>query len=238
MPATGASASSPIYACSRSRRRHEHDTGASARPKRRSWTPRSRPIPEVLSSMAPEERLRQKRAEILRLCARYGARNVRVLGSVARGEASDESDVDLLVDFEPGNPAQSGRPGRRAGGAAGAEGSRGLRGRPLLAPAPPHPQGGPPAVTKDPRVYLAHILECIQKIVRFTADGSGSSPTRWCRTPSSATSRSSARRPNGSTTPTAQRARRCGGARWPACDRAGHPHFRGGATEEREAMRD
>ena len=35
------------------------------------------------------------------------------------------------------------------------------------------PEGGPGAVRKDPRVYLAHILECIQKIERFTADGKG-----------------------------------------------------------------
>jgi len=52
--------------------------------------------------MAHDERLRQKREEILRLCARYGARNVRVFGSVARGEADEQSDIDLIVDFEPG----------------------------------------------------------------------------------------------------------------------------------------
>jgi predicted nucleotidyltransferase len=40
--------------------------------------------------------------EILRLAARYGARNVRVFGSVARGESDETSDVDFLVDLEPG----------------------------------------------------------------------------------------------------------------------------------------
>ena len=40
--------------------------------------------------------------EILRLAARYGARNVRVFGSVARGESDEHSDVDFLVDLEPG----------------------------------------------------------------------------------------------------------------------------------------
>jgi len=40
--------------------------------------------------------------EILRLAARYGARNVRVFGSVARGEGDEYSDVDFLVDLEPG----------------------------------------------------------------------------------------------------------------------------------------
>ena len=40
--------------------------------------------------------------EILRLAARYGARNVRVFGSVVRGESDEHSDVDFLVDLEPG----------------------------------------------------------------------------------------------------------------------------------------
>jgi len=48
------------------------------------------------------QRLRAKREEILRLCARYGATDVRVFGSVARGEADAASDVDLVVRFEPG----------------------------------------------------------------------------------------------------------------------------------------
>lgn len=42
-----------------------------------------------------------KRDEILRTAARYGATNVRVFGSVARGEARPDSDVDLLVRFKP-----------------------------------------------------------------------------------------------------------------------------------------
>ena len=49
-----------------------------------------------------DELLRSKREEILRLASRHGARNVRVFGSVARGEADERSDVDLLVDLEPG----------------------------------------------------------------------------------------------------------------------------------------
>ena len=48
------------------------------------------------------EVLKAKRAEILRIAARHGARNVRLFGSVARGEADAESDVDVLVDMEPG----------------------------------------------------------------------------------------------------------------------------------------
>ena len=43
--------------------------------------------------------LREKRAEILRIAARHGAGNVRVFGSVARGQAGPDSDVDLLIDI-------------------------------------------------------------------------------------------------------------------------------------------
>jgi predicted nucleotidyltransferase len=46
--------------------------------------------------------LRGRRDQILALATKRGAHNVRVFGSVARGEASAGSDVDLLVDFEAG----------------------------------------------------------------------------------------------------------------------------------------
>jgi len=52
--------------------------------------------------MTATELLKPKREQILRLCAKYGARNVRVFGSVARGEADEASDVDFLVELEPG----------------------------------------------------------------------------------------------------------------------------------------
>lgn len=48
------------------------------------------------------ELLQAKREDILRTAVRHGAYNVRVFGSVARGEADAESDIDLLVDVEPG----------------------------------------------------------------------------------------------------------------------------------------
>lgn len=41
-------------------------------------------------------------AAIQRLAALHGARDVRVFGSMARGDADPGSDLDLLVDFEPG----------------------------------------------------------------------------------------------------------------------------------------
>ena len=43
--------------------------------------------------------LREKRDQILSIAARHGAGNVRVFGSVARGEAGPDSDVDLLIDI-------------------------------------------------------------------------------------------------------------------------------------------
>jgi uncharacterized protein len=52
--------------------------------------------------MGIDELLKEKREEILRIAAVHGARNLRVFGSVARGEADGSSDIDLLVDMEPG----------------------------------------------------------------------------------------------------------------------------------------
>ena len=46
--------------------------------------------------------LREKRTDILRVAASHGARKVRIFGSVARGETGPESDLDLLIDLEPG----------------------------------------------------------------------------------------------------------------------------------------
>jgi predicted nucleotidyltransferase len=52
--------------------------------------------------MTHQELLRQKHAEILSIAARYGAHNVRVFGSVARAQADEQSDIDFLVEMEPG----------------------------------------------------------------------------------------------------------------------------------------
>lgn len=46
--------------------------------------------------------LRARRDELLQLADSHGARNVRVFGSVARGDADGSSDVDFLVDMEQG----------------------------------------------------------------------------------------------------------------------------------------
>ena len=46
--------------------------------------------------------IQRNREQILRIAAQHGARNVRVFGSVARGEDRSDSDVDLLVEMEDG----------------------------------------------------------------------------------------------------------------------------------------
>ena len=52
--------------------------------------------------MPLDELVRQHREEILENARRHGARRVRIFGSTIRGEAGPESDVDILVDLEPG----------------------------------------------------------------------------------------------------------------------------------------
>ena len=52
--------------------------------------------------MTTEQLVKRKREEILRVSAQHGARNVRIFGSVARGEADEASDIDFLVEMEPG----------------------------------------------------------------------------------------------------------------------------------------
>src|SRR5438094_938166 len=58
-------------------------------------------VEKGVPTMSLEELLKAKREDILRVAAEYGAYNVRVFGSVARGEADSESDIDLLVNMEP-----------------------------------------------------------------------------------------------------------------------------------------
>ncbi len=48
------------------------------------------------------EMVRARRTEIRRLAEKHGARNIRVFGSAARGDDDPDSDLDLLVDLEPG----------------------------------------------------------------------------------------------------------------------------------------
>lgn len=50
--------------------------------------------------MALKELLEEKREEILSIAAKHGAYNIRLFGSVARGEETEESDIDFLVDYD------------------------------------------------------------------------------------------------------------------------------------------
>lgn len=52
--------------------------------------------------MIQVSQVRDRRDAILRLAEKYGIRRVRLFGSVARGESNPSSDLDVLVDFEPG----------------------------------------------------------------------------------------------------------------------------------------
>lgn len=51
--------------------------------------------------MTLRQLIEEKRDDIVSIAARHGAKNVRLFGSVARGEDKEDSDVDLLVDTEP-----------------------------------------------------------------------------------------------------------------------------------------
>ncbi len=50
-----------------------------------------------------EDLRNNKREEILKIAAKHGAHNVRIFGSVARGEADSKSDLDILVESLPGS---------------------------------------------------------------------------------------------------------------------------------------
>jgi predicted nucleotidyltransferase len=51
--------------------------------------------------MITEQDIRRRREAILEVARRHGAHDVRIFGSVARGEAAEGSDLDLIVRFEP-----------------------------------------------------------------------------------------------------------------------------------------
>ena len=49
--------------------------------------------------MSVQELLEEKREEILAIAEKHGAKNVRIFGSVVRGEETPESDIDFLIDL-------------------------------------------------------------------------------------------------------------------------------------------
>lgn len=52
--------------------------------------------------MITKDEILNRRHEIIAVAERYGATDVRIFGSVARGESTEDSDLDLIVCFEPG----------------------------------------------------------------------------------------------------------------------------------------
>lgn len=54
----------------------------------------------TIQKIAVLDEIREKRAEIYAIAEKYGVRDIRVFGSVARGEETPESDVDFLVKLE------------------------------------------------------------------------------------------------------------------------------------------
>lgn len=56
---------------------------------------------ERTHSLGIQQLLQKKREEIVAIAAKHGASNIRIFGSVARGEARPDSDIDFLMDIEP-----------------------------------------------------------------------------------------------------------------------------------------
>jgi len=52
--------------------------------------------------MITRDDILRRRDEIIAIAKRYGASDIRIFGSVARGDATENSDVDFIVRFEPG----------------------------------------------------------------------------------------------------------------------------------------
>lgn len=53
--------------------------------------------------MSVSNTINRRREEILDIARKFGAKNVRVFGSVARGEEGPESDIDIIVEMEKGS---------------------------------------------------------------------------------------------------------------------------------------
>jgi|GEM_PF-487737 len=81
---------------------HKIDAALKASQEQISRSNNKQPLLKSKMAKPYAELLKAKRDEILRTAIKHGASNVRIFGSVARGEADAASDIDLLVDVEPG----------------------------------------------------------------------------------------------------------------------------------------
>jgi len=54
----------------------------------------------VVNTMKLKQLLEEKRKDIIEIAARHGAYNIRIFGSVARGEDNENSDFDFLIDYD------------------------------------------------------------------------------------------------------------------------------------------
>jgi uncharacterized protein len=60
------------------------------------------PALQEKANMNISELLQQKRRQVLEIAEGHGARNIRLFGSVARGEETESSDLDLLIEMDSG----------------------------------------------------------------------------------------------------------------------------------------
>ena len=83
--------------------------------------------------MTLDELGKDKRATILAIAAKHGVQRVRVFGSFARGDAGEESDVDLLIEAGPRTPTMvPWRTACRAGRGAGSQEWMSLKRAPFI----------------------------------------------------------------------------------------------------------
>jgi hypothetical protein len=125
----------------------------------------------VEMAVANLDAIRERRSEILDRASQHGARNVRVFGSAARGDAGPASDVDLLVEMEPGRSLLD-FVGlwQELEDLLGVKARSGQRARDQPIPARTDPVRSHRFVNSQ-RAYLLHTLDAIDAVMEYTQDG-------------------------------------------------------------------